>query len=77
MAIGNAFVTKGHVPKLQSSAELHKPSVEPEPTRAEKERPHKKVEHEIAVLFARELEENLGLDIVDTDHDWTVHMEVL
>lgn len=76
MAIGNAFVTKGYVPKLQSSAELHQPSLEPEPTRAEKEGPDKKVEHKIAVLYSRELEENLGFDVVDYDHDWAIHMEV-
>jgi hypothetical protein len=77
MAIGDATVTKGHVSKLQSSAELHQSSLEPEPTRAEKEKSNKKVEHKIRILFARELATNLGFDIVDYDHDWAVYMEIL
>lgn len=32
MAIGDASVTEGHVPQLQPSAKLYKPSLEPEPT---------------------------------------------
>uniref|UniRef100_A0A2N9GUU5 Uncharacterized protein n=1 Tax=Fagus sylvatica TaxID=28930 RepID=A0A2N9GUU5_FAGSY len=48
MAIGDATVTKGHVSKLQSSAELHQSSLEPEPTRAEKEKSNKKYKNKSA-----------------------------
>lgn len=76
MAIGDIIVTKGHILKLQSSIELHKSGIEPEFTRAEKEKLNKKVEHKIRILFARELEETLGFGIVDLHHDWAVYMEI-
>lgn len=75
MAIGDASVTKGHVLELQPSSELHEPSVEPEPSRTEEEKSDTENEQSSALLFARELEETLGFDIVDFDNDRAVYVE--
>lgn len=77
MAIGDAVATKGYVPKLQPSTQLHKPSLEPEPPRTKKERSNMQARHQFPLLFTRELEEDLGFDAVDLHHDWSFHMEVL
>lgn len=77
MATRNPFAAKGHVPKLQPSTELHEPSSEPESPRPQKEKPNTQVEHKTRLLFARELEENLGHSTLGRNHDWSVHMEVL
>lgn len=77
MATRDTSFTKGHVSKLQSSSKLHKPSLEPELTRTKKEKPNKKDKQTVSLLFARELEENLGFDIMAHDNDWAIHMEIL
>lgn len=59
MAARNTSVTEGHVPELQSSIELHKPSVEPEPTRLEKPKLNKENGLEIYLLFTRKLEKTM------------------
>lgn len=38
MAAGDTSFTKGHVSQLQPSSKLYKPSIEPEPTGAKKEK---------------------------------------
>lgn len=76
MATRDASVTKRHVSQLQSSTELHQPSPESKPARFKKEKPNQEDKHSVAVLFARELEEGLGVDIVDFDHDGFIYMEV-
>lgn len=76
MAIGDAFATKGHVSKLQPSAELHKPSFKPKLTRLEKKEQNQKIGHRVCVLSARELAKALGLVTVDFDYDGVIYMEV-
>lgn len=76
MAIGDASVTKGHVPQLQPSSKLHKPSLEPEPTRTKEEESDTEDEPLITLLFARELEEALGFNIMGCNNDWAVYVEV-
>nr|GMC98158.1 respiratory burst oxidase homolog protein A [Ipomoea batatas] len=76
MAAGNTTSTEGHILKLQSSTELYEPSLESKPTRLKKEEHNKKNEHEIALFLPRELEENLGFDVVDIDNDRFVHLEI-
>ena len=77
MATGNTTLTEGHVSELQSGTKLHQPSVESEPGGAEKEKPNTKNEHEAAVLPTRELEENLGYLLMDSDYGWVIFVEVL
>lgn len=77
MAAGNTSPPKGHLPQLQSSTKLHKPSFEPKPARVEEEKPNKKNEHKTCLFTARELEENLGSGLVDFDNDWAFSLEVL
>lgn len=77
MATGDSFAAKGHVPKLQPGAELHEPSIEPEPARAEKEESNTQAEHKTGLLLARKLEENMGCGSLGGYHGWSVHMEVL
>ncbi|KVH95364.1 Calcium-binding EF-hand [Cynara cardunculus var. scolymus] len=70
MAARNTSLAEGHLPKLQSSLELHKPGVKPEPTRLEKSDLNKENELKIGLLFARKLEETLDYWLVDFDNDW-------
>lgn len=76
MAAGNTTSTEGHILKLQSSTELYEPSLESKPARLKKEEHNKKNEHKIAVFLPRELEENLGFDVVDVDNDRFVPLEI-
>jgi hypothetical protein len=76
MAIGDTSFTKGHVSQLQSSSKLYKPSTEPEPTGAKNEKSYTQDEPQISLLFARELEENMGFNLVGLHNDWALHVEV-
>ena len=77
MAIGTPFATKGYVSELQSSPQLYQPSIEPEHTGTKEQRPHNKDKNKTALLFAGELEENMGADVMDHDIGWAFHVEVL
>jgi hypothetical protein len=77
MATRDTSSTKRHVSELQSSSKLHKPSLEPKSTRAKKEEPNKESEQAMRILFSRELEKNLGFDIMGYDNDRAVRMEIL
>ena len=76
MAIGDTIAPKGHVPKLQPSPKLHKPSPEPEPPRLPKPEPNPANEREMPLLSRRALEEDLGDRALGLDHDRLVHVEV-
>lgn len=77
MAARNTPVAEGHLPKLQSSIELHKPGIEPKPTRLEKPKPNKANEFQIHVLSTRKLEKTLDHYLVDLNHDRFISMEIL
>ena len=77
MAFGSPFATEGHVPEQQSSPQLYKPSIEPEHTGIKEQRPHNKDKNKTTLLFAGELEENMGADIMGHDLGWPFHVEVL
>ena len=77
MAIGNPFATEGHVSELQSSPQLYQPSTEPEHTGTKEQRPHNKAKNKTALLFAGELEEDMGVDFMGRDHGWAFRVEIL
>ena len=77
MAARNTSSTERHVYELQSSSELHKPSPEPKSTRAKNEKPDKESEQAMRLLLSRELEKNMGFDIMGYDNDWIIRMEIL
>ncbi|CAK7335618.1 unnamed protein product [Dovyalis caffra] len=49
---------------IESSSKLHKPSLEPKFTRDKKEKPNKESGQAMRILFSRELEKNMGFDIM-------------
>lgn len=77
MAAGNTFATEGYISELQPSTKLHKPSLEPKPTRTKEKKPNPKDEQKNSVLPSRQLEETLGPLFMDHDHGWPIHVEVL
>lgn len=76
MAAGDAFATKGHVSKLQSSTQLHEPSLKPKPPGAKKEELHTETKLKAGLLHGRKLEENLGSLLVVSDNGCAFHVEV-
>lgn len=77
MATRDTTPTKRHIPKLQSSIELHKPSIEPKPSRVKKKESNTSNELGLRILHARELEKDLGFILMDHDHDRIVLVEIL
>lgn len=77
MAARNTSATEGYISQLQSSTKLHKPSLEPKPTRATEKKSNPKGEHKNSVLHSRQLEETLGPMLMDYDNDRAIHVEVL
>lgn len=77
VAAGNTALTKRHVPKLQPSPKLHKPSPEPKLSRLKKEKLNTKNQQKVGLLFRRELEETLGFVLLGSNNGWAVHLEVL
>lgn len=76
MAAGDAVATKGHVSKLQSSTQLHEPSLKPKPPGAKKEELHTEAKLKAGLLHGRKLEENLGSLLVVSDNGCAFHVEV-
>lgn len=77
MATRDSASTKRHIPQLQSSIELYKPSIEPKPSRVKKEQQNTSNELGFRLLHARKLEKDMGSVFMDHDHDWIVLVEIL
>lgn len=76
MAIRDTASTKRHIPQLQSSIELYKPSIEPKPSRVKEKESNPSNEFGFRLLHARELEKDMGIVLMDHDHDWIILVEV-
>lgn len=77
MATRDFASTKRHIPQLQSSIELYKPSIEPKPSRVTKKESNTSNEFGFRIFHARELEKDMGFILMDHDHDRIILMEIL